>query len=62
MSKIENCIERSKKGVTPMILECMECLNELNCPVYQNYKKEKAAKGKYTIPAFSEPGKDLVIL
>lgn len=62
MSKIENCIERSKRGIKPMALECMECLKELNCPVYQSYKEEKAAKGKYTIPMFGEPGKDLVIL
>lgn len=61
MSKIENCIERFNRGIKPITLECMECLKELNCPVYQHYKK-RATKGKHAIPMFGEPGKDLVIL
>lgn len=38
MSKIENCIERRNNGLAPIVLECMECLKELSCPVYQEYK------------------------
>lgn len=62
MSKMENCIERSRNGIAPMALECMECLKELTCPVYQEYKKEKAAKGKYAMPTFGKAGKDSVAL